>query len=333
VGAVSATELRTGVWFQGGLRVGDTVELAVRAEAAGVDAVWVAEGPVARDAFVTLGAVAAVTERVELATGVVNPFTRHPAQLAASFATLDELSDGRAVCGVGIGARDFLIPLGVDVDKPLTTAREMLTILRRLLAREVVDLDGTKFQLDSVRLGFRPRRGDIPIYLAATGPKMCGLAGREADGIYLLYGTREYVEGSLRLAREQRTGDEPLLVASPLIMAVDDDPAAARARVKPGIGLMLTEPNGEGMLEANGLDPALAQRIRDGLAAGGPKALVEAVDDSIVRALTIVGTHSECVARLEEAIAWGINRPQVLLAGGDPSAVLAVLADVKRAAA
>jgi 5,10-methylenetetrahydromethanopterin reductase len=190
VGVVSAAPLLTGVWFQGGLRVGAAVELAVQAEAADVDSVWVAEGPVARDAFVTLSAIAAATSRVELATGVVNPFTRHPAQLAASFATLDELSGGRAVCGVGIGARDFLIPLGADVAKPLTTAREMLSILRRLLAREVVDLDGTKFQLDAVRLGFRPPRGDIPIFLAATGPRMCGLAGREADGIYLLYGTR-----------------------------------------------------------------------------------------------------------------------------------------------
>jgi 5,10-methylenetetrahydromethanopterin reductase len=331
MGAVST--LRTGVWFQGGLTVGATVELAVQAEAAGIDSVWVAEGPVARDAFVTLSAIAAATERVEVATGVVNPFTRHPAQLAAAFATLDELSGGRAVCGVGIGARDFLIPLGADVSKPLTTAREMIDIIRRLLARERVVLDGTKFQLDDVRLGFRPPRGDIPIYLAATGPKMCGLAGSAADGIYVLYGRHQYVERSLRLANEQRTSETPLGVASPVIMAIDDDASAASARVKPGVGLMLTEPNGEGMLEANGLDPAHAQRIRDGLAAGGPKALVEAVDDSIVDALTIVGSHNECVERLEEAVGWGITQPQVLLAGGDPTDALAVLADLKRVTA
>ena len=72
-------------------RTQDQTELAVRAEEAGVDSIWVAEGPVTRDAFITLSALALATNRVDLATGVVNPFTRHPAQLAATFTTLDEL--------------------------------------------------------------------------------------------------------------------------------------------------------------------------------------------------------------------------------------------------
>ena len=82
-------------------RVPADCELAARAEQAGVDAVWVAEGPIARDAFITLSAIAVRTRRVELGTGVVNPFTRHPAQLASSFATLDEAPGGRGVCGTG----------------------------------------------------------------------------------------------------------------------------------------------------------------------------------------------------------------------------------------
>jgi 5,10-methylenetetrahydromethanopterin reductase len=325
-----AEPLRTGVWFQGGLNVGAATELATRAEAAGVDSVWAAEGPVSRDAFITLAAIAAKTTRVELGTGVVNPFTRHPAQLAASFATLDELSGGRAVCGIGIGARDFLTPLGADVSRPLTTAKEMLSIVERLLAREVVQHDGVKFTITSVRLGFRPPRERMPIFLAATGPNMCSLAGQVADGIYLMYGTRDYVERSLAQARQQRQADRPLGVASPILMAVENDAHTARARLKPGIGLMLTEPNGEGMLEANGLDRSLAQRIRDGLAEGGVKALTQAVDDSIIDRLTITGTHADCVSRLEEAVAWGINQPQVLLAGEDPGPALRVLADLRR---
>jgi len=328
----STKEVRPGVWFQGGLNVGATADLAEAAEAAGVDAVWVAEGPVARDAFVTLSAIAAVTSRVDLATGVVNPFTRHPAQLAASFATLDELSGGRAVCGVGIGTRDFLIPLGADVSKPLAAAREMVSIMRRLLARESVDHDGVKFRLDQVRLGFRPVREKPAIYLAATGPKMCGLAGEVADGIYLMYGTGEYVQSSLRLAHAARAGDGRFAVASPILMAVEEQGDAARAGLRIGIGLMLTEPNGEFMLEANGIDPVHAQRIRDGLAAGGVKALTSAVDESIVERLTICGTHGECVERLERAVSWGINEPQLLLSGGDPSPLLRVLADLERRA-
>jgi 5,10-methylenetetrahydromethanopterin reductase len=325
--------LRPGVWFQGGLKVQASTELAVRAEAAGVHSVWVAEGPVARDAFVTLCSIAMATQRVELATGVVNPFTRHPAQLAATFASLDELSGGRAVCGIGIGARDGLIPLGADVSKPFTAAKEMVSIVRRLLAREDVVLDGTVFHLDHVRMGFRPVRTDVPIVLAATGPKMCALAGEAADGIYLMYGTREYVQGSLTLASEARSSQTPFRAASPILMAVDTGDESAKFGLKVGIGLMLTEPNGESMLAANGLDAALAGRIRDGLAQGGVKALAAAVDNSIVDRLTIFGTHAQCVDRLHEAYSWGITEPQILLTGEDPTAVLAVVDELKAIAA
>jgi 5,10-methylenetetrahydromethanopterin reductase len=327
------TPLRTGVWFQGGLSVGRAVELARAAEDAGVDSVWVAEGPVARDAFVTLTAIACATSRVELGTGVVNPFTRHPAQLAASFATLDEASHGRAVAGLGIGARDYLVPLGFDTSQPLATAREMLDLMRRLLAREVIDHAGVKFQLDSARLAFEPPRAQIPLYLAATGPKMSALAGELADGIYLLYGTRQYVESVLRNAQKSRPSDSSLEVASPIFMAVDEDRDAARAQVRTGIGLVLTEPSGEAMLEANGLDPAHAARIREALSESGVRALRGAVDDAIVDSLTIVGTPAQCVERLEEAVSWGITQPLVLLAGEDPAPALEVLQDLRRAAA
>jgi 5,10-methylenetetrahydromethanopterin reductase len=334
MGAVTvAGPLRTGVWFQGGLKPQRAAELAAHAEAAGVDAVWVAEGPVARDAFITLSAIALATQRVSLATGVVNAFTRHPAQLAASFATLDELADGRAVCGLGIGARDYLVPLGADVSRPVATARELVTLVRRLLAREVVDHDGAKWRLDHVRLGIKPPRPDIPIVLAGTGPKMCSLAGELTDGLYLMYGRESYVAGAIGHARAARRTDAPFEVASPILMAVDDGDGAARDSLKIGIGLTLTEPYGEGMLEANGLDPAHAQRIRDGLAERGVRALTEIVEDGIVDVLTIAGTRAQCVERLAEAVSWGITHPQLLLDGGDPGPMLDVLAELRRVVA
>lgn len=319
------TAVRPGVWFQGGLKIPIATELARQAEAAGVDSIWLAEGPIARDAFLTLASIAGATSRVELATGVVNPFTRHPAQLAATFAALDELSGGRVVCGVGVGARDGLIPLGVDVAKPYTASREMLTILRGLLGRQDVVTEGQVFRVNHVRLGFRPLRDHMPIVLAATGPKMCALAGEMADGIYLMYGSKEYVTGSLALARDARTSDVPFRVASPILLAVDSGNGSSIAALKVGIGLMLTEPNGEGMLEANGLDPVHAQRIRDGLADGGVKALPSIVDHSIIDRLTIVGTQRQCVDRLVEAVEWGITEPVLLLTGEDPAPQLQVI--------
>lgn len=323
--------MRTGVWFQGGLSVDRVVELARLAEQASVDSVWVAEGPTARDAFVTLTAIAAATTRVALGTGVVNPFTRHPAQLAASFATLDESSHRRAIAGLGIGARDHLIPLGFDTSRPLAVAREMLELTRALLAREVVDHAGAKFRLDSVRLGFEPPRRKIPIYLAATGPRMSALAGELADGLYVLYGTRPYLERVIADATRARPADMPLEVASPILMAVDDDREAALARVKTGLGLVLTEPSGENMLEANGLDPAYAERIRAALAREGIRGIGAALDDEIAAKLTVVGDTGECVERLREAVGWGLTEPLVLLADDDPAPALQVLRELREA--
>jgi 5,10-methylenetetrahydromethanopterin reductase len=321
--------LRTGVWFQGGLHPRNTAQLAARAEEAGVGSVWVAEGPIARDAFITLSAVAGATTRVELGTGVVNAFTRHPAQLAASFATLDELAGGRVVCGLGIGARDYLVPLGLDVSRPATTARELVTLVRSLLARQTVDHDGAKWHLDHVRLGIRPPRGDIEIALAATGPKMCALAGELADGIYLMYGCEKYVSEAIGYAHAARTSDSPFTVASPIMLAIDDG-GGARNSLKIGIGLTLTEPYGESMLESNGLDPAHAQRIRDGLSGRGVKSLTEIVEDEIVDTLTIAGTRSQCLERLAQAVSWGITQPQLLLDGSDPAPLFDILAELSR---
>ncbi|MGE0505166.1 MAG: LLM class flavin-dependent oxidoreductase, partial [Solirubrobacterales bacterium] len=234
--------LRTGVWFPGGDSPAAMARLARAAEEAGVDSVWVAETPLARDAFVALAAIAAETERVELGTAVVNPYTRHPAQLASAFATLDEVSGGRAVCGVGVGVRDQLARLGYDVSRPLRAARESVEMLRELLARETVTREGEKFSIEGGRLGFRPQRPSIPIYLAATGPKMCALAGEIADGIYLPTAPRELLARAIADSRANRPAEKPIEVAWQVLVGVDDDVEAAKDQVRPGIGFILTEP-------------------------------------------------------------------------------------------
>jgi hypothetical protein len=112
-------------------------------------------------------------------------------------------------------------------------------------------------------------------------------------------------------------------------LAVDSDVEAARARVRAGIGFILWEPNAEGVLEANGLDPTIAGRIRDGLAADGVRGLVAAVDDEVVDALTIAGDPAYCLGRLRAAVALGVTHPTVSLLGDDPTPALEVLASLR----
>lgn len=330
---MSNPQPKVGVWFPGGHSPAAMSRLAAEAESAGVDSVWVAETPLARDAFVSLAAIAAATERVELGTAVVNPYSRHPAQLASAFATLDEVSAGRAVAGVGVGVRDQLARLGYDVSRPLRAARESVEMLRGLLARETVTIAGEKFSIEDGRLGFRPPRPSIPIYMAATGPKMCALAGEIADGIYLPCATPELLERAIADSRKKRPQDKPFEVAWQALVGVDDDPEAAKAQVRPGIGFILTEPNGENVLSESGLDPGAAAAIRAALAEGGVRAMCAAVGDDVLDRLTIYGTAEECGRRLAEFAGVGVTHVTASITGEDPSGVLAALGSLREATA
>jgi 5,10-methylenetetrahydromethanopterin reductase len=325
----ASPQLKLGVWFPGGQSPQEMARLAAAAEVAGLDSVWVAETPLARDAFVCLAAIAGATAKVELGTAIANPYIRHPAQLASAFATLDELSEGRAVCGVGIGVRDQLALLGYDVARPLRAARESVEMLRALLARETVETVGEKFTIESGRLGFRPVRPAIPIYMAATGPKMCALAGEIADGIYLPCGTPELISRAIGDAREGLPDGKPFEVAWQALVGVDPEVEVAKRQVRPGIGFILTEPNGESILKESGIDPDRAGAIRAALAEGGVRAMCEQVDDEILDRLTVYGDAEECARQLAGFAGLGVTHITASVVGADPSGVFAALAALR----
>jgi len=172
----------------------ELVEHAVLAERAGFDLVvvsehfhpWVDDVSASGFAFSTIGAMAAVTTRIGYATGVTTPLFRyHPAVVAQAAATLDRLSGGRFVLGVGTGENINEGPLGYDF--PAYAERnarmsESLEIMRRLLDGEKLTFDGTYYKTDRARL-YSPPLGDVPILLAAGGPKSAALAGEKAQGV------------------------------------------------------------------------------------------------------------------------------------------------------
>jgi 5,10-methylenetetrahydromethanopterin reductase len=313
------------------LPVGRIVELARRAEERGLDSVWMAEGYYARDAFTPLVAMATATHRVELVTGVVNPYTRHPALLAMSFATLDEVSQGRAVIGLGSGERHQIEgQMGYGAFKPVTAVKEAVEIIEAMLSGAPVQYRGAVFTADGVRLGFRPRRPRLPLVLAAVGPKMCALAGRVADAVYFPQTSPLYVReatGWVRAAaREQGRAPDAVEIAAMIIMSVSADPARARHGARALLGLLLTVPEGETILEKNGLDPAGAARVREALAQGGLRVMAGAVTDEMVARLAIAGTPAECRAGLEALVEAGVTYPVVSLIGEEPESAIDVVA-------
>jgi phthiodiolone/phenolphthiodiolone dimycocerosates ketoreductase len=139
------------------------------------------------DPFVMMGAMATRYRRVRIGTGVTEPFRRHPATLAQAFVTLDHLTRGRAILGIGNGERENVEPYGMPFEKRVGRLEEALAIIRRLWASggEPIDFDGTIWRLRRARFATPMWQGTPPpIWVAAHAPRMLGVTGRFADGWY-----------------------------------------------------------------------------------------------------------------------------------------------------
>jgi 5,10-methylenetetrahydromethanopterin reductase len=160
------------------------VEVAQLGESVGFEQFWVADERFYRDAYALLAAVALGTKRITMGTCVTDPYTRHPALTTVSVATLDEMSDGRALFGLGTGISGFL-ELGLERPKPVAAMREAIELFRRLLTGELVDYAGKVISFQGGRLNFKPPRTDIPVYVATNGPQGQRMSGRIADGVIM----------------------------------------------------------------------------------------------------------------------------------------------------
>ena len=166
-----------GVWLYPDAPVASLVEAIERADRADLDEVWLADEGPAREPFVVLAAAARTTTRIRLGVGITSPVLRHPGALAASAATLDELSGGRAMLGLGLGGTESLGPFGLAVERPVARMRDAIGVARAVLERRPVD-------------GYEPPRHAaparaVPIFVGARGEQLNRLASRLADGVFL----------------------------------------------------------------------------------------------------------------------------------------------------
>lgn len=166
-----------GVWLFPNRPAGELVEAVVRAEELGLDEVWLADEGVAREPMALLAAAASATNRITLATGVTTPLLRHPGALAASAATVDELSRGRFRLGLGIGGEKSLGPFSITTERPVGGLRDAIATIRAVLAAE----SGAGYRRPAHAFGPRP----VPIWVGARGPQMVTMAAKNADGLFL----------------------------------------------------------------------------------------------------------------------------------------------------
>jgi 5,10-methylenetetrahydromethanopterin reductase len=322
--------------------VAQLAERARLAEENGYSAVWVADERFYREVYSCLGQIAAHTNKVLLGPCVTDPFARHPALTAMAFATLDEISGGRAMLGLGAGISGFA-ELGIERKKPARAIRESIDLIRALLRGETVDFRGEVIAFDHGRLSFGPPRADVPVYVASNGPLGQRVAAELADGVIMeacastaeARAFRGAVEGAARKAgRDPRA----IRVVARLNTCIAADGRAARDAVRPTVARYL----GAGRLRSR---TAVAQGLNlpaEAVAAvaGAPYAaavapylqLLPLVTDRHVDALTLAGTVDEVTAHAIELRRAGadaiIARPFAAEGGSIEETIRTMGADV-----
>lgn len=308
----------------------DLVDLAVYAEQSGLDAIGIGEYASA-DAFALASAIAVRTERIRIETCVVSVITRSPALLSMGAATVDDLSGGRFVLGLGAGSPVVAGFHDRSFDRPLAAVEETITDVRALLNGE--RLAEQRFELRM------PRPGRVPIMLSALNPGMIRLAATRTDGVMLPLLCSPRLVGELvrvidGLRREHGSEGDFEAIAIQHGSATNEE--NARNRVKREIGGYFLVPTyRRAALDLVG--EAELDRAAEAHAVGGMDAVVEWLPDSAVNEVFVGGDAnaiSARIQRLEQSGSNGVRFTPVTVTSGDLSAarrLIDVIAEVRAA--
>ena len=289
------------------------------AEEAGFQSLWVTERYFHEETFSLLGFLAAATRDIKLGLGVANPYTRHPALLAMATATLDRISGGRFL--LGLGRSDLSVVhdrMGMPYSDPLATLGHTVSIVRKLLSGQRVSSAEAQLKLKEARLAIKPTQERVPIYLAAIGPKALRLAGAVADGVLLNVYTpagyvRYAVEEVRRAARETGRDPSSVDIACMLAVRLTEDPAGIWPSLKRRLVRLLTEPRvGEVLLEKGGFDPSILWPLRAAAEQNDGEDAASLISDEMVEAFYLVGSAARCSERIKEYRQAGVDLPLLL---------------------
>jgi 5,10-methylenetetrahydromethanopterin reductase len=303
------------------------IQLVQYAEQQGFEAVWQADSRLVRDAVVPMAAFAATTSTIKIGSGVIDVWTRNPARLASTFSTLDDLAPGRIIAGLGAWWDPLARKVGIDRARPLTVMREVVKVMRGLLANETVTFDGVYAHVDGIELDYvhqQRRAKDVPIYIGATGMQMMEVTGEIADGAVLNYlvspaynrdALAALERGAAKAGRTIDDIDRPQLV----VCSVDRDRQAALD----GARLLVTQYLGQQphIMKASGVPQDLLDRI--GAVLTWPAthdevvAASKLVPDDIVQMITASGEPDEVRAKVAEYVATGCTCPILYPLGDD----------------
>jgi len=318
------------------------IKIGIRTEKAGFDSVWAADHllmmptGIVPNVWPILTVIASQTEKVELGTCVSDPHRIHPAVFAQLTATVDQVSQGRLIVGLGAGEAMNLDQFGIRWDKPLSRLAEFTNIVRSLWLRDEVDHQGKFWSMRKAFLQIRPKRNPVPIYFGANSPLSRKMAAELADGwLPVSLGPKVYrrhleeVRRAAEAAGRSLDGFEPCLF---VYVAVAESYEKALDQVRKFKAQIAWAPK---LVKEAGFELELPTSLPENLYTGvtlteeGLKLFEEFgkyVPDEVAIEFSIVGTPEDCANKVEEFVRAGVRHFVLVNIGPDPKFVLDVFA-------
>jgi len=320
-----------GAFISAGRSLDAALDRVRLAEELGFDSVFTTH-IAGRDSLSLLMAYASVTERVRLGTGVVPIFSRTPASMAQTTATIDEFSGGRMVLGIGVSHKVTVENwYGGKIEKPVTQMREYATILRAIFGGEAPP-EGRFFSTHFQFMGYAARP-DLPIYIAALSPNMLRLAGEIGDGVMLWLCNPDYIrdvvvptvsEGRERAGKSLEGFD----IVPAVTVGLTDDIEGARATMRQELVTYASLPFYRAMLERSGFADDLAA-FDEGMQAGDVERAKAGLSDELLSSLAGLGPAEDVRAAVERYRDAGATSPSIGgLPGGDFDGALRAVAEL-----
>jgi probable F420-dependent oxidoreductase len=287
----------------------DMIDLVRRADALGYEEVWSLES-YTTEAFSPLAAVAMLSEKMRLGTAIVPVFTRPPALIAMSAMTVQELSGGRLVLGLGISSPQIIGQwMGVPFERPLTRVRDTVAAVRAALTGEKVTYKGRTLSVNGFRLDMERSAPPPPIFLAIQGSKMCRLAGEIADGLITNYITPEALPRMLdHVAQGARAAgrEAPREVVCRILTIVDEEPERVSAAMRRHMTPYLITPGYNRFFAEIGFEREAEQALA-AWTSGDRKKATEVISDRMLNSIYLLGSAEYCRERLKAFAAAGVT--------------------------
>lgn len=300
-----------GTFISAGRSLETALQRVERAEALGYESVYTTH-IAARDSLIVLAAYASRTERIKLGTGVLPIYSRTPVATAQAAATIDELSGGRMVLGLGV-AHQVTVEnwFGSTIGKPVREMREYAGAVRAMFRAEDPPA-GERFPTRFRFMGYEPRP-EIPIYIAALSPAMLRLAGQIGDGVMLWLCNPEYIREVVvpEVAKGRERAGKPLdgfdIVAA-VPAAVTEDPDTARASLRGDLIPYFSLPFYRAMIERSGFGDEIGA-FDEAMRRGDAEAAKAAISDRFLEQLAAVGSAADAEASVRRYIDAGAGSP------------------------